>query len=274
VTDEQDRRDLRVFAHGGGVQSTAALVLSAQRKIDFPVHLFSNVGDQAEHPDTLAYVRDVSMPYAKAHGIELHEIRKVLRDGTPDDLYVRMTRPGSMSMPIPVRGADTGKPGGRGCTAEFKLRVIWKWNKAHGATEDNPAQVGIGITVDEIERAGRGQDEPGEVREYPLVDLGLHRNDCHRIITEAGLPTPPKSACYFCPFHRPRVWAEMRRDRPDLFEKAAALEDSLNERRPGKSPVYLTRFGRPLRECIGPAQATLFDASPDIDTCDEGVCFV
>ena len=53
-------------------------------------------------------------------------------------------------------------------------------------------------------------------------------------------------------------------------------EDLLNERRDmlGKDRVYLTRFGRPLRECIGPAQDTLFDQSPDIDTCDEGVCFV
>ena len=41
---------LRVFAHGGGVQSTAALVLSAQGRIDFPVHLFANVGDGSENP--------------------------------------------------------------------------------------------------------------------------------------------------------------------------------------------------------------------------------
>lgn len=55
---------LRTFSYGGGVQSTAALVLPAQARIDFPVFLFSNVGDDSEHPDTLRYVEDVAKPYA------------------------------------------------------------------------------------------------------------------------------------------------------------------------------------------------------------------
>ena len=49
---------LRVFSYGGGVQSTAALVLAAQGKIDFPTFLFANVGDDSEHPATLRYVRE------------------------------------------------------------------------------------------------------------------------------------------------------------------------------------------------------------------------
>jgi hypothetical protein len=267
---------LRVFAHGGGVQSTAALVLSAQGEIDFPVHLFSNVGDDSEHPATLKYVREVSMPYAEAHGTELVELHKTTRDGTPVTLYQRLTKEGSRSLPIPVRMPDTGAPGTRSCTADFKLQVIWKWLKAHGASKDTPSTTGIGISMDEIERAHRGREEAWERRVYPLIDLGLRRVDCYRIIELAGLQAPPKSACYFCPFHRPQTWAEMRRDEPELFDKAADLEDLLNERRDmlGKDRVYLTRFGRPLRECIGPAQDTLFDQSPDIDTCDEGVCFV
>jgi hypothetical protein len=264
-----------VFAHGGGVQSTAALVLSAQGKIDFPVHLFSNVGDDSEHPATLKYVREVSMPYAAAHGIELHELRRVRRDGTPETLLTRMTRPGSKDLAIPVYiHGDT--PTNRSCTTHFKIHVLRKWTKDHGATATNPATVGIGISVDEIERAGRGVDAPHDQRVYPLLDLGLRRMDCHRVIADAGLPTPPKSSCYFCPFKRPQQFAEMRRDEPELFDKAADLEDLLNERRDmlGKDRVYLTRFGRPLRDCIGPAQDTLFDQSPDIDSCDEGVCFV
>jgi hypothetical protein len=271
--------DLRVFAHGGGVQSTAALVLSAQGEIDFPVHLFSNVGDDSEHPATLKYVREVSMPYAEAHGIELHELTKRRRDGATETLYGRLTRQGSRSLPIPVRMSDTGAPGRRSCTADFKIRVIAKWLKVHGASEDCPATVALGISVDEIQRAGNRREAAFEWVVYPLIDLGLRRSDCSRIIENAGLPTPPKSACYFCPFHRPQTWAEMRRDEPELFDKAADLEDLLNERRDmvGRDHVYLTRFGRPLRECIGPAQKTLFDQPDNTigeDGCDEGVCFV
>jgi hypothetical protein len=45
---------LRFFSYGGGVQSTAALVLAAQGKIDYPVFLFANVGDDSEHPGPVA----------------------------------------------------------------------------------------------------------------------------------------------------------------------------------------------------------------------------
>jgi hypothetical protein len=269
---------LRVCAHGGGVQSTAMLVLSAQGKIYFPVHLFCNVGDDSENPATLRYVEEWSKPYAEAHGIELLTLDRHRRDGSVETLMGRLTKEGSRSLPIPVRMSN-GAPGTRLCTADFKLRVIAKWTKAHGATEDDPAQVGIGISVDEIQRASRGKDMPNERRVYPLLELSINRNQCHSIITEAGLPTPPKSSCFFCPFHRPAVWAEMARDEPELFEKAAALEDLLNARRDvlGKDHVYLTRFNKPLREAIGPAQDQLFtpdDSGMDDGECDEGVCFV
>ena len=58
-----------------------------------------------------------------------------------------------------------------------------------------------------------------------------------------------------------QTWREMRRDDPDTFARAAALEALLNERRDtlGKDHVYLTRFGRPLADAIGEAQPTLFD---------------
>lgn len=49
-----DDRRLRVFSYGGGVQSTAALVLAAQGRIDFPAFVFANVGEDSEHPDGAA----------------------------------------------------------------------------------------------------------------------------------------------------------------------------------------------------------------------------
>lgn len=37
-----------------------------------------------------------------------------------------------------------------------------------------------------------------EIR-YPLREWGLTRRDCGKMIADAGLPVPPKSACFFCP---------------------------------------------------------------------------
>lgn len=275
------RVTLRTFSNGGGVQSSAALVLSVQGRIDFPVHLWANVGDDSEHPATLAYVRDVLMPYAEANGIEFHELRRVPTKGASkgivETLYGRLTKEGSRSLPIPVRMSN-GAPGTRLCTMDFKMRVMQRWRHDHGATAASPASVGIGFSTDEVQRIGKATAREFEVVEYPLIDLGLSRADCLRIVADAGLPTPPKSSCWFCPFHRPQVWSEMRRDEPELFWQSVKLERLLNDRRDelGKDHVYLTRFAKPLDEAIGEAQRTLFDQGPagEFETCDEGVCFV
>jgi hypothetical protein len=93
---------LKVFSFGGGVQSTAALVLAAQGRIDYRTFLFCNVGADSENPETLAYVRDVARPFADRHGLMLHELERVKRDGSVETIYQRMTRPGSRSIGIPV----------------------------------------------------------------------------------------------------------------------------------------------------------------------------
>lgn len=266
---------LRVVSYGGGVQSTALLVLAAQGEIDYRTFLFSNVGDDSEHPATLGYIRDVAMPFAEAHGLTIQELRRTKRTGETETLLGRLTKEGSRSLPIPVRMSN-GAPGTRSCTMNFKIRVIGKWLKAAGASEESPATVAIGFSTDEMHRCNRKKAQPWEVPDYPLIDpLMLSRTGCEEVIANAGLPVPPKSACYFCPFHRPQTWGEMRRDEPDLFWKSVELERTLNERRDalGKDHVWLTRFNRPLDEAIGEAQDSLFGCPDGPESCDEGHCW-
>jgi len=263
----------------GGVQSTAVLVLAVQRRLSIPRFLFANTGDDSEDPQTLHYVRTVAAPYAKAHGIELHELHRVRRDGGTETLHGRLTRPGSRSLPIPVRMSG-GAPRTRSCTTDFKIHIIGRWLKAHGATPTSPAKVSAGISLDEIHRVTNRRVEPYEQVVYPLLDLRLRRSDCVGIIRRAGLAIPTKSACWFCPLKRPSGWADMRRDRPDLFARACALEDLLNTRRAGlgRDPVWLTRFNQPLAEAVAQAQPPLPGLDEDTDgdgagLCDNGSCF-
>lgn len=267
---------IRAVSYGGGVQSTALLVLAAQGRIDFSLFLMANVGDDSEHPATLTYVREIAMPYAESNGIELLVLDK-LRDGEVDTLYQKLTRPGSKSTSIPYRSKKDGPPMSRSCTAEFKMRVLGKEMRRRGANAESPAVIGIGISLDEIHRANR-KSQAWESIVYPLVGVGeetglkMTRLDCMNVIRDAGLPVPPKSSCYFCPFHSPGAWADLARETPDLFEKAADLETHLRERsiRDGNGPVYLTRFGIPLREAIDTEQELLPIA--DLDNCDSGWC--
>lgn len=264
------------ISYGGGVQSTALLVLAAQRRIDFPLFLFCNVGDKSENPATLEYVKQHAKPFADRHGIELVTLRRVMvRSGETRDLYDEITRPGSKAHKIPVK-LSNGKPGSRSCTVDYKIGVIGRELKRRGATPENRATVGIGISLDEIERADGGKNRgPHEQIVYPLLDLGLRRTDCARIIRSAGLPVPPKSSCWFCPMHRPDVWHEQRRNEPELFEKSCQLEELINRRQAdaGKPPVYLTRFGKPLREAIPDGVDLLPLADDDDGACDSGYCF-
>ena len=268
---------MRTISYGGGGQSTALCVRATQGKIGhIDAALFANVGDDSEHPETITYVREVMIPWAAPRGLPVHELKRVKRDGTVETLLEQLLKPNSRSLPIPVRMPDTGAPGTRNCTTEFKIKVITKWLKAHGVSKTTPAAVCIGFSTDEAHRASNRRANPYELPEHPLLDMRLSRTDCKNLISRAGLPVPPKSACFFCPFHRTAMWSKMRRDEPALFQKSVELETTLLERRKklGRDPVYLTRFGKPLAEAIPEMQSDIPGLlDPDTDSCDDGYCW-
>jgi hypothetical protein len=264
---------LRSFSYGGGVQSTAALVLAAQGDIDFPLFLFANVGAESENPATLDYVHDEAMPYAARHGIELVELERHKRDGSVETLMGRI-RGSEKSIPIPVRMGESGAPGNRTCTSDFKIKVIGKELRRRGATKDDPAAMGLGISLDEWQRAKTADDPrtPYQRREYPLLEMRLTRQDCLNIIAASELPTPERSSCFYCPFHSNDEWQRLARKRPDLFAKAAELEKTLFERgrRLGRGDFYLTRYGKPLDQVFNGDQEVLFEDGDD--GCESGYC--
>jgi hypothetical protein len=49
----------------------------------------------------------------------------------------------------------------------------------------------------------RDLDDPDYVHRYPLREWGWTRADCIERIARAGLPIPPKSACFFCTASKP-----------------------------------------------------------------------
>lgn len=270
---------LNLFSFGGGTQSMAALVLAKRGQLAIDHFVFANVGEDSENPATLAYIRDVARPYAERHGLSLHERRYTRKDGTQPTLLQEMKRR-ERSNVIPARDAN-GRPGRRTCTADWKIRVINRFAREMGATRRNPATVNIGISSDEAERVNLTPDNLYTCKAYPLVDRGISRQLCASIILHEGLPLPPKSACYFCPFTSPHRWRVMRAEAPELFNAAVAVDRLAIER--GISlrgrPLYLTRFGKPLDEAIpdpqilgiSAVQTTMDDL---FDGCESGYCFV
>lgn len=261
-----------VFSCGGGVQSTACLVLAAQGAIPYRTFVFANVGEKAESPDTIRYIVEVLKPYATLHGIEWVDLQRRRRNGTPVDLFDDLHRP-IRAINIPVRMSN-GAPGNRNCTVEFKIKPIAKWIKrnAPGCT------LGKGISTDEPHRATPSRESDGYISAYPLIEMGVSRSDCLRIVREAGLPQPPKSSCWFCPYKTTDQWITMRREKPELFAATTELERMLNQKRAaiGKDAVYISGVGArkalPIDQAI-PNQLGLFPEWIDEqDGCESGYC--
>jgi hypothetical protein len=266
---------MRVFSFGGGAQSTAVLVLSAERILPYTHFVLANVGDDSENPATLEYVEQVAKPYAEAHGLTIVEVKRTRKQEEAPTLYQVAMNNDVSSIPIPVYLGLKG-PGSRNCTSEWKIKVIEKWMRQHaGATKENRVPLGVGISVDESHRM-RTDDperEPYLKKEYPLIDLYYTRAMCQEVIMKAGLPLAPKSSCWFCPYKRPREWAKMRSEYPALWDKAVALEQRIVEKRvrAGKEPAYLTASNAPLEHVIPLNSANMFD-DEDPMACESGYC--
>ena len=244
----------RLFSFGGGVQSTAALVLAAQGRIDYSLFVFANVGDDSEDPATLRYISTTAWPFAKKHNLELHEIAKGGRT---------LMQQIEQGPDIPIPAWPMKFP--RSCTTNWKIRPLIRYAKKVGANV-----MGLGISTDEFMRAKDSRD-PAIRYEFPLIELGLSRRDCLEVIASAGLPEPPRSACFFCPYNSQARWQSLKRDRPHLFATAVHIEELLTAKSKarGYGRATLRASGVPL-EVMGD-QATFGDL---IDgECDSGYCW-
>lgn len=195
---------------GGGVNSTALFLLLLDEGEEFEV-IFADPG--SEYPETYANIECL---------FQLHPI--TVLPGKVDGLYLFDY---CMKYQIlPLRFA-------RWCTDKFKVRII------HNYVE-KPCIMWIGIDAGESHRV-RFANKPSIENEYPLVDRGINRAMCKKIIEEHGLEVPPKSGCFFCPFQRKGEFTRLRIDYPDLFCKARRMEQVVNERlaKEGRKPLYL-----------------------------------
>lgn len=157
------------------------------------------------------------------------EVCKVRCDGRVDTIYQTITRPQSRSIGIPVHMSN-GAPGRRACTLDFKIRVVDLWLKREWHAHMSGVLVALGISLDEFTRM-RSNTDPDTMAwktlVYPLIDLRLDRLACMEIIRSAGLPVPPKSSCWFCPYHSQRLPVALRESQPVLFERAVIGKDQV-----------------------------------------------
>lgn len=141
----------------------------------------------------------------------------------------------------------------RTCTSDFKVRPInrktkevagWKGRKP----KEPIVTTWIGISKDEIQRM-KESNESWIQHRWPLIELDMHRHHCLKWMRDNGYPKPPRSACWFCPYHSNKEWRRLKDEEPEEFAKAVDLDKRIrNGVYNTKQNLYLHRSQQPLDE--------------------------
>jgi len=124
---------------------------------------------------------------------------------------------------------------------------------------ERPSFKSLAFATDESHRAKISIENDIEHR-FPLLEYGISRQQCKKIIQDHGLPIPHRSKCWFCPFQTITEWKALRMNHPDLFCKAEQLEARNRKYRilKGKKPLYLYGNARSLRSVVEEDQIRIF----------------
>ena len=117
---------------------------------------------------------------------------------------------------------------GSPCTKYLKKEVRKKWEAEH---PDHHTYV-WGYDINEKRRADNIVKSMSDYdHEFPLIENGFTKEDCHALAKELGLKRPimydlgyPNNNCIGCVKGGMGYWNKIRVDFPDVFQKRAAQE--------------------------------------------------
>lgn len=212
---------LLVCSYGGGRNSCAGLIGLRQRDIVPDRIQFSDTGVfDAEKPETYAHIALMDR-WCAEHGFPPITVVRVgdSEKAVDKSLYDNCYRLGFM--PSIVYGF---KKCSQRWKADPQAKDLRNWEPAR-AEWDAGRRIRRAIFYDagEGRRAVLSSDERTEFW-FPLIEWGWTLERCVQEIDKAGIPQPPKSACFFCPSSRKKEVLALKREHPDLYEKAVALE--------------------------------------------------
>lgn len=254
---------------GWGLQSWTLAAMSALGelpKVDVAVH--SDTTHEREATYTFAAEWT---PWLEQRGVKVVTVHNQARGGT--DAVI-----GGSKTPIPAHTINAGKDGriNRQCTSDWKIQPIRRYLQAH--RQGQPVELWLGITVDEWHRA-KDADVQYITHKFPLLEMGMSRQDCITWLDAKGLPSPGKSSCSFCPFLNRKAWQQMKRENGADWQHAVEVDAAIrNVRPPGQLFVHPARV--PLTEAVvipedfNYSQIELLGSDDRDAECDSGHCFL
>ncbi len=163
-----------------------------------------------------------------------------------------------IDIPVYTINSKTGKRGllRRQCTSQYKiLPVNKKIRELLGVgyrkrvPKDTAVEVLMGISYDEIIRM-KDNRLKYITNVYPLIDKKFKRQDCLNWMKENNYPTPPRSACTFCPYHTNTEWRRIKENKEE-WEDVVALDKAIRLGTKNDDQVFLHK------DCVPIDQADL-----------------
>jgi len=221
-----------VVAYGLGLNSTAMLVEMHRRGEPAPdLILFADTG--SERPETYAYL-PIMQAWLRSVGwpeiVTVKNASPIAGDASLGDEVYRLR-----TLPSPAFGVHTCSQKWKAAPQDKKCREVFGWNSKTKTWNHGPLVRKL-IGYDAGPADGRrvknadGKWSPGYEHRYPLIEWGLDRAGCERVVREAGLPVPRKSSCWFCPAMKRGEIAELAEIQPALYARALEIEDRARER--------------------------------------------
>lgn len=244
---------VHIISLGAGVQSSCMSLMAAHGEITPMPHCAIFADTQAEPASVYRWLdwleKQMPFPVVRVSKGSLEAEGTVMRVSKNGRVYSRTDIPFYTRTPD---GRD-GKIRNRSCTADYKIKPLLKESRKIAGIKRGQKTVGvvqwIGISLDEVQRMKPSREPWAECR-WPLVEMRMTRQKCLTWMEEHGYPTPPRSACVFCPFHNRAEWRRLQLDEPEEFERAVKFEKAVQDakRRSDNTDAvpYLHRSCQPI----------------------------
>jgi hypothetical protein len=210
----QKTTKLNYVAYGGGLNSTAMILLmiKTQQKPDLIV--FADTGGERE--DTYGYIRYFNKYLNSKYSLNIETIKK--KGETLENESLR-----SQTLPSLAYGFKR-------CSLKYKRAPQDKFRNNNDLCRavwagGGKVNVYIGYDADEAYRADKTPlDDKKYQYHYPLINNDIGRDECVEIIKDANLNIPEKSSCFFCPAMKISEILALNRNHKLLMDRALAIE--------------------------------------------------
>lgn len=238
---------LRVLSLGAGVQSTTLALMAAHGEIEMPdCAIFADTGDEKRgtyrHLDWLG--EQLPFPIVRVNrfprSLSAHTLARYAGEAVP-----------AFTPPFFYAGGMLPKQ----CSKEFKTRAITgeirhMLGLAPGerGPKANAVSVMIGISRDEAHRM-KPSEVPWIANCWPLIDARMRRGDCITWLDRQGYPTPPRSACVYCPFQSDAEFDDIKCGPDDDWQRVLAFDAAIRNGGAGTSgPLFVSVHRKPIAE--------------------------